>query len=237
MARRIALAVALCALATGIPAAAALAHEGNPDYESLVDAVTPAIPGFKVQVLNGDDRLEVENAGTSVVTIDGYSKEPYIRMSPGGKVEVNLRSPAYYLNQDRFYGAKPPASANAKAARASPRWSTVAQTGRYEFHDHRMHWMAKSVPQQVTDRSKRTKISDWTVPVHAAGATGAISGSLFWRGAEPGAPVGAYVAFAAFLLLSGAAVIVVRRRRRHAAPAPAGSGDTPPAKAPKQEAW
>ena len=144
---------------------------------------SPASPS---QVLNGDDRLEVENAGRSAVTIDGYSKDPYIRMSPGGKVEVNLRSPAYYLNQDRFYGTKVPASATAKAARADPQWRTVARTGRYEFHDHRMHWMAKSVPQQVTDKAKRTKIVDWSVPLHAQGATGAISGSLFWRGERPG---------------------------------------------------
>ena len=46
MARRIAVAAALCALAAGIPATSALAHEGNPDYESLVRAVTPPIPGF-----------------------------------------------------------------------------------------------------------------------------------------------------------------------------------------------
>ena len=232
MARRIARAAALCALAAGIPATSAVAHEGNPDYESLVKAVTPAIPGFRVQVLNGDDRLEVENGGSSTVTIDGYNRDPYIRMRPGGTVEVNLRSPAYYLNQDRFYGTKVPATATAEAARANPEWKVVARAGRYEFHDHRMHWMAKSVPQQVADRAKRTKIVDWQVPVHAAGATGAIAGSLFWRGADPGAPVGAFIAFGAVALLGGAAVIVVRRRRA-AGSAPA--KPTPPK--PRKEAW
>jgi len=236
MARRIACAAALCALAAGVPATSALAHEGNPNYESLVNAVTPQVSGFRVQVLNGDDRLEVENGGSSTVTIDGYSKDPYIRMSPGGKVEVNLRSPAYYLNQDRFYGTKVPATASAKAARADPEWKVVARTGRYEFHDHRMHWMAKSVPQQVTDKAKRTKVVDWQVPVHAAGATGAIAGSLFWRGADPGAPVGAFIAFGAIALLGGVAVIVVRRRR---AAGDAGSGPATPEPKPKprREAW
>ena len=231
MARRIARAAALCALAAGIPATSALAHEGNPNYESLVTGVTPAIPGFRVQVLNGDDRLEVENGGSSTVTIDGYNRDPYIRMSPGGRVEVNLRSPAYYLNQDRFYGTKVPASATAKAARAAPRWKVVTRAGRYEFHDHRMHWMAKSVPRQVTDRAKRTKIVDWQVPVHAEGATGAISGSLLWRGTEPGAPIGAYIAFVAIALLGGAAVVVVRRRRA------AGGAPAKPRSKPRKEAW
>lgn len=226
MARRIALAAALCALAVAISATSAAGHAGNPNYESLVRAVTPAIPGFTVEVLNGDDRLEVQNTGKSTVTIDGYSKDPYLRLKPDGTVEVNRRSPAYYLNKDRFDTGTVPPSADAKAA---PQWSVVARTGRYEFHDHRMHWMAKSVPQQVTDKAKRTKIVDWHVPLHAQGANGEIRGELFWRGSGPGAPVGAYIAFGALALLGGAAVVIVRRRRSGAA---SGGGASP-----RGEAW
>ncbi len=239
MARRSVLVAAFCAFAAGASATSALAHEGNPNYESLVTAVTPPIPGFSVEVLNGDDRLEVQNAGTSTVTIDGYSRDPYIRMSPGGTVAVNLRSPAHYLNQDRFSGTTGPPTATARAARAAPQWRVVARTGRYEFHDHRMHWMAQGTPQQVTDKAKRTKIVDWHVPVHAQGATGSIDGSLFWRGAEPGAPVGAYLALAAFALLGGAAVIVVRRRQRAGGPGDTGAsaGAPVPTKPRRGEAW
>lgn len=211
MARRIALAAALCVLAAGSTAASGFAHSGNPNYESLVRGVTPQIPGFTVAVLNGDDRLEAQNSGASTVTIDGYNQEPYIRMSPGGKVEVNLRSPAYYLNQDRFYGAKVPESADPKLA---PQWKVVGRTGRYEFHDHRMHFMSKSVPSQVKDESKRTKVFDWNVPLRADGTTGQITGQLFWRGAGGGPPPGAFVGLGALVLLGAATVVVVRRRRR-----------------------
>jgi hypothetical protein len=233
MARRIAVAAALCALAAGIPAPSASAHAGNPNYESLVRGVTPPIPGFSVDVLNGDDRLEVQNTGTSTVTIDGYDGEPYVRMSAGGTVEVNVRSPAYYLNHDRTNDTKVPPSADAKAP---PQWRVVARTGRYEFHDHRIHWMAARLPQQVTDKTKRTKVVDWRVPVHAQGASGAINGALFWRGSGPGAPVGAFIALGAIILLGGAVVLVVRRRR---AAGPGGPGDTTgtvPA-TPREEAW
>ena len=121
MARRIACAAALCALAAAIPATSAFAHAGNPNFESLVNGVSPAIPGFTVEVLNGDDRLGVMNTGPRTVTIDGYSKDPYVRMSPDGTVAVNLRSPAYYLDQERDYGTvKVPAGATAAAARAHP---------------------------------------------------------------------------------------------------------------------
>ncbi|MEA2222493.1 MAG: hypothetical protein QOH83_869 [Solirubrobacteraceae bacterium] len=229
MARRTILAAALCALAAAVTAASASAHAGNPDYESLVRGVTPQVPGFSVEVLNGDDRLEVQNTGKSTVTIYGYNrrpKDPYVRLSPDGTVAVNLRSPAYYLNQDRFLGAKVPDSADPRLA---PQWRTVEHSGRYEFHDHRMHWMSKTVPQQVTDRSKRTKIVDWQVPLQAQGVPGAIKGELFWRGSEPGAPVGAFVALVAIVLLGAGSVVLVRRRRAAAGAA----GDS----APRGEAW
>ena len=238
MARRTVVASALCALGVAVFAPPAFAHAGNPNFESLVRGVSPSIPGFTVEVLNGDDRLAVQNTGSETVTIEGYDEEPYLRLSPGGKVEVNLRSPAYYLNQDRDFGADVPASAN---ARATPQWSVVTNTGRYEFHDHRMHWMAKSIPQQVTDKAKRTKVVDWHVPLQASGpssGTGAIDGELFWRGTGPGAPLGAFVAFGAIVLLGGAAVVVVRRRR--AAGDGGGSADSPrsgSAKTPRGEAW
>jgi hypothetical protein len=226
MARRIALVVALCALAAGPTAPFAYAHSGSPDYESLVRDVTPSIPGFDVEVLNGDDRLEVQNTGSSTVTIDGYNKEPYLRMRPDGTVEVNLRSPAYYLNADRFYGADVPDSADPKLV---PSWKVVARGGRYEFHDHRMHYMANNVPQQVADRAKRTKVFDWNVPLRAGGTTGTIRGELFWRGAQAGAPVGAFIGLGVLVLLGGATVVAVRRRRR-------GAGD-PEGAASGEEAW
>lgn len=230
MARRIVLAAALCALAAGIIASPAPGHEGNPDYESLVRAVTPPIPGFAVEVLNGDDRLEVRNSGPSTVTIDGYDEEPYLRLRPDGTVTVNVRSPAYYLNRDRFTGAPVPATADAQAR---PQWKVVERTGRYEFHDHRMHWMAKSVPDQVGDRSQRTKIFDWKVPLHAGAADGAISGELFWRGSDGGAPVAASVALGALVLLGAVTVVVVRRRRAGGDDDGEDSGGT----APRAEAW
>ena len=224
---RVLAAAALYALVAGITATPAFAHAGNPDYESLVRGITPQIPGFSVAVLNGDDRLEVENSGRRTVTIYGYNrspKDPYIRLSPGGKIEVNLRSPAYYLNQERFSGAHVPDSADPKAP---PQWKVVERTGRYEFHDHRMHWMSKSVPPQVADTSKRTKIVAWNVPLSAQGTPGAITGELFWRGSGPAVPVGAFIALGVIVLLGIASVVVVRRRR----------AGRPGPRAPRGEAW
>ena len=84
MARRIIFAPALAALAAALLASSAFAHAGNPNYESLVDGVTPSIPGFSVVVLNGDDSLEAVNHGSRTITIDGYNEEPYVRMAADG---------------------------------------------------------------------------------------------------------------------------------------------------------
>jgi hypothetical protein len=228
MARRLILAAALAALAVALPTAPAFAHAGNPKYESLVDGVTPRISGFSVVVLNGDDRLEVVNHGSRTITIDGYNKEPYLLMQPDGTVSVNVRSPAYYLNSTPTGTAPVPTSADPQAI---PRWKVVARNGRYQFHDHRIHWMAKDTPQQVKDASVRTKVVDWRVPLHAGTTDGAIDGTLFWRGSAGGPPAGAFVALAVLVLLGGAVVVVVRRRRR------AGAGGGAIGRRPREEAW
>ncbi len=226
MARRTVLAALLATLASALLAAPAVAHNGNPNYESLVGEVTPTIPGFSVVVLNGDDRFEVVNHSSKTVAIDGYSKEPYIRMAADGTVSVNVRSPAFYLNNDRQGTAPIPASADAKAA---PQWKVVARDGRYQFHDHRMHWMGAKNPPQVKDASVRTKINDWRVPLEADGSDGAIVGTLYWRGSSGGPPAGAFIGLVAFVLAAAATVVVVRRRRRGEGVQAAGE--------PQAEAW
>ncbi len=226
MARRLIPASALGALMAGLLAGTAFAHAGNPNYESLVKGVTPKIYGFSVVVLNGDDRLEVVNNGSDTVTIEGYNEEPYILMEASGAVSVNTRSPAYYLNDDRQATATVPASADPKAL---PKWKLVARDGRYQFHDHRIHWMGAKDPPQVKDTSARTKIVDWKVPLYADSAHGAITGTLFWRGSSGGPPVGAFIALALLCAAGAATVVIVSRRRRAAADADAGE---PPA-----EAW
>ena len=137
---------------------------------------------------------------------------------------MNLRSPAHYLNGDRDGTGTIPDSAD---PRAPPQWKVVARDGRYQFHDHRMHWMGKNTPPQVKDTAARTKIVDWKVPLHVGAADGAITGTLFWRGSSGGPPAGAYIALALFMLASAATVILVRRRRRRAGTA----GE------PRAEAW
>ncbi|MEN3284165.1 MAG: hypothetical protein V7607_5305 [Solirubrobacteraceae bacterium] len=207
MRRALALAVTV-ALAT---APAAAAHQGNPNFRSVVDSVTPAVKGLTLHVLNYDDRFELTNHSGRTVTVQGYDGEPYARVLADGTVEVNKRSPAYYLDDDRYADVKVPASADPKAP---PQWSVVDWTGRLQWHDHRMHWMSQSLPPQVKDKAKRTKVFDYAIPLRVDAQPASIRGTLFWQPGEGGgAPVGMFVALGALALIAIAAVAIVRRRR------------------------
>jgi hypothetical protein len=202
-------AVAAVVLALGAPAA--LAHQGSPNFLSQVNALTPAIDGLTVEVLNRDDRLLLHNTSGRDVVIEGYDGEPYARVLADGTVEVNTDSQAYYLNEDRFGDVDIPEAADGKGA---PRWKQVSRTGRFEWHDHRAHWMGKGTPPQVTDEGARTKVFGWKVPLDVGGESGAISGTLFWTPpAAGGAPIGLIVGGSAFVIALCVGVIVLRRRR------------------------
>jgi MYXO-CTERM domain-containing protein len=218
-------ALVAAACTAGLLAGTATAHQGSPNYSSVINRVTPQVPGVALQILNRDDRLQIRNHSAKTIVVYGYNDEPYVRLKPDGTVEVNRLSPAKALNEDRYGRVSTPKSADPKAP---PQWQVVDRTGRFEWHDHRIHWMAKGTPPQVKDKGQRTKVFDWKVAFAAGGDRGTIAGSLFWvpDSGSGGAPTGAIVAFAAFLLLSVVAVVLVRRRR---ARAPGGGGD--------REAW
>jgi len=205
-----ALVASLGVLAIATPSA--LAHGGQSiNYISRITGVAPQAPGVTVDVLDRDDRLQVTNRGRSTVVVEGYDKEPYLRLRPGGTVEVNRNSPAYYLNEDRYADVKVPKTAT---RRARPDWRVLDHAGRVDWHDHRIHWMAKTRPGMVKDPDARTKVFDWKVPIRVDGRPGKVAGDLYWV-PRPGGkvPAGAIAALAALVLAGGALVVVVRRRR------------------------
>ncbi len=203
--------MALAALAALAPTA--LAHEGNPNYRSEVRSISPAIDGLQAQVLNFDDRIELRNETGETVVVRGYRGEPYLRFGTDGTVEVNTRSPAAYLNEDRFAQVEVPGRADPEA---EPEWKVVARNGRYDWHDHRIHWMSETAPEKVReDESARTKVFDWKLPVAVGSGPATISGSLTWLGTDSGGfPVAAAISLAAVVAAGGVLVLFVRRRRR-----------------------
>ncbi|HXE45843.1 MAG TPA: hypothetical protein VN635_11675 [Conexibacter sp.] len=220
-------------LATVLLAAAAMpagAHQGNPNFRSVVQHVTPALPGLRVQVLGFDNEMQLTNRSGRTVVVYGYNGEPYARLLADGTVQVNRRSPALYLNEDRYGTTPVPPSANAQFA---PQWVTQDRVGTFVWHDHRMHWMAQTIPPKVRDKAKRTTIFAYAIPLQAGGARGAIAGTLYWIGSPSGFPVAAVVSLVVLLLLAVGAVVLVRRRRASGGP----GGGAPREGAPAKEAW
>ena len=205
--RTLACTVAAAALLLAAPVA--LAHQGNPNYRSEVTRITPAAKGVDVSVLNFDDRLLLHNTSGQDVTIMDYKGKPYAHVLADGTVEVNTSSEAYYLNEDRLGETAVP-----KDLPAEPAWKPVSKSGRFEWHDHRAHWMGKGDPPQLKDKDARTKLYDWEVPVEIGGQKGTIAGTLTWVPLDEGSPpIGAIVGFAALVIVLSVAVFIVRRRR------------------------
>jgi hypothetical protein len=200
----------LVAIACAIAPAPAFAHDGNPNFRSDVHGLEPPVAGVDVEILNYDDSLRLRSDGRHAVLVEGYEHEPYIRIGRDGTVEVNERSPSYYLNQDRFAAVDVPATADPDAP---PAWTEVDRTGQYVWHDHRAHYMSKGTPPQVEDESERTKVFDYSIPLRIDGERERITGTLFWVGQDDGVPLAPFLALGA-VVAAALALFLVRRRRR-----------------------
>jgi hypothetical protein len=186
----------------------------NYEYRSNITAVTPKVRGLSFQVLEFADRILMTNHTGKTVTIYGYEGEPYARLLANGTAEQNVRSPATYLNTNFYGDVTVPPVANPSAP---PKWEVIDRTGQFEWHDHRIHWMSPVTPPQVKDKSKRTLIFDWKVPIAVGTARGAIDGQLFWTPEDSKAPL-AVIVLGALIAVAGLLfVLFVRRRRARAA--------------------
>jgi hypothetical protein len=202
----------------------------NYNYRSNITHVSPHVPGLQLEVLEFADRLVLRNHTGKTVTIYGYQNEPYARVLAGGVVEVNTSSPAYFLNQSFYGDVTVPSSASPTAA---PHWTIIDRTGQLEWHDHRIHYMSPVTPPEVKDKSKRTLIFPWQVPIRVGSEPGVIDGQLFWVPEEgTKTPAGAIVALIVVMVAGLALVLVVRRRRARGGPPGDGS-----VRSPRKEAW
>ena len=209
MLKKCALALAVAAAVLVISAGPAFADPPNPtNYQSIITGVTPAISGLQADIVGGDSFMSVHVQDAGEVTVLGYENEPYLRFGVNGAVEENTRSPAVALNKSR-YGATLDAQSDAKAP---PQWRVVATNGAYVWHDHRIHWMAHSLPPQLNGKSTG-KVLDWTIPLLVNGQSAEIKGELYRRAPPSTLP---YLAIGIVGAVAGA---LAMRRARFAAAA------------------
>ncbi|MGY1742947.1 MULTISPECIES: hypothetical protein [unclassified Blastococcus] len=191
----------------------AVAHVGGDvagsDFDGRVTSVTPEVPGVTVRVLQFGDEFEVVNTTGTGVEVPGYSDEPYLRIGPDG-VWRNSRSPATYLNLDRYGRADVPDTADADA---EPEWVQVSTQSQYVWHDHRTHWMSEGQlpPRVAADPDRAHVVSSWVVPMTHGGTDVEVAGELTWS--PPPSPWVVWPAHLALAALALAAGLLARDAR------------------------
>jgi hypothetical protein len=135
-----------------------------------------------VEILDYDSRIRLENQSGRTVVVEGYEGEPYARLDPDGSVFLNARTPALYLNNDRY--ARTPVDPDTDVD-ADPDWFRIDRSGRLTWYDHRIHYMGRDIPPAVEDPSERTLIRAYAIPIRVDDRPAKITGSLFWTGNDP----------------------------------------------------
>ena len=209
--------IALVAIVVA-PTAAAHGGGGSRGFTSTVTSVTPDTPGLSVSVRDADDRLLVVNDTGDTVMILGYEGEPYLELRADG-VFRNTRSPATYLNDDRYGKVELPATANPKAP---PVWEEVSPRPSFEWHDHRIHWMSETLPPKVAAATDTPQhVFDWKVPGRLGGKPLLIAGTLDYA-PPPGQTFPTLLLLPlALLVVGGGLAVWLKRRRSQPTKAPA----------------
>jgi hypothetical protein len=205
-----ALLLVVVVLIAAVPAARAHGEGGRTTgFASTVKSVVPDAQGLELGVVDGDDRLRLENESGLEVVVLGYDGEPYLRFA-GGAVFENVRSPAVYLNADRYAQGEVPATADPEAP---PVWRRVELGDSYEWHDHRIQWMSTITPDEIrADPGSPRHVFDWEVPLLVDGRPAAVTGSLDYAPAEEGLSTWVFVAATAPVAAAVLGWVVFRRR-------------------------
>jgi hypothetical protein len=141
--------------------------------------------------------------GGSEIVVEGYDDEPFLRIGPDGVFE-NRYSPATYLNADRYANVTLPPDVDPTAA---PQWRRVSDASSWQWHDHRIHWMAPTPPPEVRDRPDvAQRVLEWVVPFEVGGERLQARGVLDYI---PPPPVWPLLALAAVVLSLPVAALVV----------------------------
>lgn len=214
--RLVAVTVLAVAIVLTVPTGAD-AHTRTEETTNIRSIITsaPDLPGVSWTVHTGGLLIEVANTGDQDLVIEGYDGEPYLRIGPEG-VHRNLRSPATYLNRDRYERVTLPPVVDPAAA---PDWQRIHERPRVVWHDHRTHWMSPDPPRFVTAngvlrglmdlelvgpvgsaQADAGAFVDWSVPGTHGGDLFEVQGQLVWVDAPSPWP---WLLVAALLVLPG----------------------------------
>jgi hypothetical protein len=160
-------------------------------------------------VLQFGDDLELVNRSATEVVVPGYEDEPYLRIGPDG-VWRNQRSPATYINLDRYARVTLPAAVD---PRAEPQWVRLSTQAHYMWHDHRTHWMTQGLlpPMVAADPGHSHTVFEWAVPLRYGDTAARAQGVLTWT--PPPSPWLVWPLYVATALAAAATGLFARTAR------------------------
>jgi hypothetical protein len=183
--------LAVAALAALVLPGQAAAHGRAPtvalDYRLRLAADANALPGVRVRVLDGDRSLQLSVAEGRRVVVEGYLREPLLRIDSHG-VWVNAASPT--AAADRLVSAR------------GKGWIRIDDGRTVAWHDHRLSPPPASRPGPV---------GRFAIPISVDGREAVIAGT-FWRIGRPSP--WPWLAGAAALVAAVVAAVVLRPGRR-----------------------
>lgn len=155
----------------------ALADPAVPtNYRSVVNVIDPAPLGVTIEIVGGDAFLSIAAVQGTTVEVPGYFGEPYLLIDAAGGVWLNTKSPARYINQDRYGITEIPPAADAQA---DAEWDQVGSGGKFAWHDHRTHWMSPDLPPSIAG-DRAAVVFPWSLTLTINEVETEIRGELLW---------------------------------------------------------
>jgi hypothetical protein len=143
-------------LAPGIAAA----HEGDPNIDTVIVGLRPALSGVAVDVVqNIVPALSLSNTSSGEVDVLDRSGIPFLRIGPRG-AEGNLGAVAFYRSAAPSGAARIPASV--AAGRARTRWVLLSRRPAWAWYDDRVPNIT-TAPAVVRARTTPSALAGFTV--------------------------------------------------------------------------
>ncbi len=156
-------------LATGLLAPeAAMAHEGDPNIQTVIEELMPALPGVSVSVIQGSvvPSLEAYNPTATELQVLGTDGVPFLRRGRSGTLG-NAASPDLYLSEAPSGAAGVPPGVRAGAP---PRWIPLSRRPGWTWFDQRLPAVT-SAPPAVRGRPAATLLGRFAIPLRYGGSS------------------------------------------------------------------
>jgi hypothetical protein len=163
-----------------LAAAPAFAHPGDGLAQPIFEAMTPTVPGVKVEVaFSANYQLIASNTTDQAITFLADTGEPFLEIGPAG-VRGNFASPTFYnSNVPEGRDTYPPEAK--PGADVPPIWRKLSKQPSWGWYDHRLHPTESFVSPEIQKAGKTAVLGRWQIPLRYGDQAGALQGRIEYR--------------------------------------------------------